>query len=111
VPDVRDRLRESLKAALKDRDEVATAALRTALSAIANAEAVPPAPWKSRLGVGAGEAARRELSDADVIAILRAEVEEKQSAASVYERLGESNEARRLRAEAEFLHGLVLSAE
>ena len=107
MPDVRDRLRTSLKAALKARDEVATAALRSALSAIANAEAVPPPASKLRLGVGSGEAPRRELSEAEVKAILRAEIEEKQSAAGVYERLGEVEEARTLRAQVEFLNRLV----
>ena len=110
MPDVSDRLRASLKAALKARDEVATSALRSALSAIANAEAVPSGPARLRLGIGAGDVPRRELSDAEIDAVLRAEIEEKQSAAAVYERIGELNEARRLRAEAEYLQRLV-SAE
>jgi hypothetical protein len=38
---MRTSLREGLKAALKARDRVAVAALRSALSAIDNAEAVP----------------------------------------------------------------------
>ena len=39
--DVRDRLGRALRDALKARDQVAASALRSALAAIGNAEAVP----------------------------------------------------------------------
>lgn len=38
---MRDNMRHDLKAAMKARDQVAVAAIRSALSAIDNAEAVP----------------------------------------------------------------------
>jgi uncharacterized protein len=41
---LRERLSRALPAAMKARDRVAVAALRSALAAIANAEAVDPAP-------------------------------------------------------------------
>ena len=107
MADIRRRLRDALYAALKARDEVATAALRSAVSAIANAEAVGPAPAKLRLGPGAGDVPRRDLSDDELLAIVRAEVGERQRAAADYERLGQAEKARRLRAEADVLRALV----
>ena len=99
--DLRERLREALTAAMKDRDTVAVAAFRSTLAAIANAEAIDD-PIKStpRLGVGAGESARKELSGDDLVRIVHAEVAERIAAAVEYERLGRHEPARRLRAEA-----------
>jgi hypothetical protein len=49
--DIRITLQRALRAAMKSRDTVAVSALRSALAAIANAEAVPaPAPRPSRAG-------------------------------------------------------------
>lgn len=109
MADVRLRLREALASALKERDEVATAALRTAVSAIANAEAVVPAPSKVRLGVGAGDVPRRELSEAEMKAILQSEIEELTHAAADYRGRGENDRADRLHAEAHFLTKLLES--
>ena len=95
-----DRLRGALRAALKDRDAAATAALRSALSAIANAEAVDPVPVDlvPAVGVGAREAPRRELTDDQVVAIVRAEVTDREAAAREYDGLGRPERAERLRA-------------
>lgn len=105
---LRDRLRAALRAALKTRDPSATAALRSAVSAIDNAEAVdrPHAPGP-RLGVGAGEVARRELSANEIIDIIRDEMTDRDSAAADYERRGRTREAARLRAEAATLSSLL----
>jgi uncharacterized protein YqeY len=88
---------------MKARDTTAVAALRSALSAIDNAEAVEHTGPTTRLGVGAADVARRELSATDVVEILRAEVAERISAAAEYERVGRPERAARLRAEAEAL--------
>ena len=90
------------------------AALRSALAAIANAEAVtPPAEVAqptshpnvagSFSGFGAAEAERRTLSEAQVEGIVRTEVVERLSAAVSYERVGRGDRVERLRAEAEIL--------
>ncbi len=106
---LRRRLTAALRAALKARDGVATAALRSAVSAVDNAEAVdlPPAQGatvpKTMLGVGAADVDRRELSAVDVIAVIRAEIADRTSAAAGYERLGRTEHAIRLRAEAAVL--------
>lgn len=105
---LRLRLGESLKVAMNQRDAAAVAALRSAMSAVDNAEAVDrsqaPPPTTTigdvRLGVGAAEVARRELSEQDVVDILLTEVEEREEAAAEYVRLGRAEHASRLRAEA-----------
>ena len=116
---LRDRLRDGLPAAIKARDGVAVAALRSALAAIENAEAVTPPPAGSPaeathsqlagtvVGVGAAEAERRALSEAEVEEIARAEVDERRAAADAYERAGRPEMARRLRAEADVLGGYL----
>ena len=108
---LRQRLRAALPAALKARDAVAVAALRGTLAAIDNAEAVPPATPDGRgmaiehspVGVGAAEAQRRVLTEADVARIVRAEVAEREAAARGYDGAGRPERAERLRAEAGIL--------
>jgi len=105
--DIRTRLRRALGAALKARDAAAVSALRSAMSAIGNAEAVEvvsrPAGTGSAhfagtmTGLGAGEAQRRQLTEADAEAIVRQEAAEREAAASEYERGGRAAEAARLR--------------
>ena len=109
---LRERLRESLKVALNARDGVAIAAFRSAMGAVDNAEAVDrsqaPPPTGGmigdvRLGVGAGEVARRELSGHDVLEVIRAEIRDRTEGAAEYERLGRADNASRLKAEARVL--------
>jgi uncharacterized protein YqeY len=111
---LRDRLRAALPPAMKARDRHAVAALRSALAAIENAEAVaPPPPARLREGVipgataglGSGEAARVDLTEDEVAAIVRTEVDERRSAADHYARAGEAERASGLMAEADVLAG------
>ncbi len=105
-PSLRARLRAALPDAMKRRDRAAAAALRSALGAIDNAEAVDVAEVRagavesSPVGLGAAEVRRRELTEADIERIVRAEVDERLTAASEYEALGRSDRADQLRAEA-----------
>jgi len=102
--ELRGQLEAGLKSALRARDGVAAGALRSTLGAIDNASAVEgPDRYRPRLGVGAGEAARRELSIEEMRGIVRAEVADRASAAAEYELLGRPAEADRLRAEAAVL--------
>ena len=108
--EVRDGLRASLTAAIKTRDDVAVSALRSALSAIANAEAVGADSGGMRLprlGIGVTDMPRRELSTGDVIAIIHAEVAERTSAATELRRLGRAEAADRAEAEAAVLMSYV----
>ncbi len=111
------RLREALTEAMKTRDPIARAAIRSALGAIDNARSVAPGhrEWLqgsgpiagSVEGLGAGEAPRRELDEGQIIEIVRAEVTSRQEAVEEYERLGRLDEAARLRAECGVLRGLL----
>jgi uncharacterized protein YqeY len=108
----RGRLRHALTAAMKARDTIAIAALRSALSAIDNAEApdVSEAPAVQHgviaggvLGLGAGEVARRTLSASELEAIVRREITERQSEADDRARTGHYDRAAALLAEAAVL--------
>ena len=69
------RLRDDLTIAMKAHDAAAVTALRTALAALANAEAVEAVPIAD---AGPAEVARRELTEADRMEILRAHVLDRQ---------------------------------
>ena len=104
--EIRDRLSGALKDAMRQRNADAVSAYRSALSAIANAEAVEPDSGpglRPRIGVGAADVARRNPSDAELIEILEAEVAEREDAAAEYERLGRMEQALTLRAQAAIL--------
>ncbi|WP_051179065.1 hypothetical protein [Nocardia concava] len=107
IQPLRDRLRAALPAAMKSRDRPATAALRSALGAIDNAEAVDGSEVRagaiesSAVGLGAAERARRDLTEAEIAAIVRAEIDERLTAAKEYESLASgADRAATLRAEA-----------
>jgi uncharacterized protein len=76
---LRTRLRAALLEARRARDAETVSTLRTALAALENAEAVPTAARagameQAPVGVGAAEAARRVLTDADELALLDEEI-------------------------------------
>jgi uncharacterized protein len=110
-PALRPRMRDALRAGMKSRDRVTVGALRSALAAIDNAEAVQTAAPDGRssaiehspVGVGAAEVERRALTEADVMEIVRAEVADRETAASEYETAGRHDRAELLRAEAQVL--------
>ena len=110
----RRRLQLALREALRGRDTTTTSALRSALAAIDNASAVAaahaPAVGASSphfagaaAGLGAAEAQRRRLTEAQVEEIVRGEVAERQSAARDYDQAGHADQADRLRREADVL--------
>ena len=113
---LRQRLRESLRVAMNARDPIAAAAFRSAMSAVDNAEAVDgaqaPRPAHGivgdvRLGVGAGEVARRDLSTLDVLEVFRVEIRDRIAAAAEYQSRGRAAQATRLKAEATALESFL----
>ncbi|WP_051939682.1 hypothetical protein [Phaeacidiphilus oryzae] len=114
------RLRAALTTALKARDRIAAGALRSALAAVANAEAValPDGPGSragaieaAPVGAGAAEVARRELTEDQVVGIVRAEVDEREAAAAELAAVtgvaGAAERAALLRAEAAVLAAVL----
>lgn len=112
-----EQLRHALRTALKSKDTVAASALRSALAAIANAEAVPVRDGDGSregggladsehfaggtAGLGSAEAERRMLTREETAAIIRAEISERETAARQYESAGHPERAARLRREAD----------
>jgi uncharacterized protein YqeY len=112
----RVRIRLALTAAMKARDTTAISALRSALSAIDNAEAADeseaPAVQHGVIaggvsGLGAGEVARRTLSASELGAIIRGEITDRQSEAVDRERTGHHDRAAALLAEAAVLAAVL----
>jgi len=109
----RQTLRARLMTARKDRDATQVSALRSALSAIDNAETpdvdVPAAGAiaASVAGLGAAEVPRRALTDAEIRTLLRTEVDERLGAAEQMDAGGHSERATAVRAEAAVLVDLL----
>jgi len=124
---LRGALRDGLITALKSRDSDALAALRTAIAAIDNAEAVripdaqpsamqPPAMQPPAMsthvagassGAGSTEAARRQLSSSEVHDILRDQIADHAREADRYDTLGQADAAHRLRGQARALEAYL----
>ena len=111
-PSVRAGLQAALTGALRRRDKVAASALRSGLSALANAEAVSPVPLAgtssphiagAAAGLGAAEAPRRTLSLAEAEQVIAAEISERLAAADGYDQAGHAERAGQLRREADVL--------
>ena len=89
MPELKDRLRADLTAAIKSRDEVRSSTLRMVLTAITNAEV-------------AGKEAR-ELSDDDIVGVLSTEAKKRREAATAFADAGRTELADKERAEAAVL--------
>ena len=86
---MKDRLQTDLTEAMRARDDVRVATLRMALAAITKAEVA----GKQQV----------ELSDAEIVGVLRSEQKKRVEAAGLYEQGGRPDRAERERAEAEVL--------
>lgn len=110
---LRSLLRADLVATIKMRKTDTTSALRSAIAAIDKAEAVaaPTSPEVAtsktiagaRAGVGSTEVERRDLSIAEVQALLSDQMAECEAAAELYASRGQQDAASRLRREADIL--------
>jgi uncharacterized protein YqeY len=113
---IAERLRAALVPAMRSRETAAVSAIRSAMAAISNAEAVPTpeldtragsGPIAGAVGVGAAETARRELTEDDRVAIVTEEVRERDAAADELTLAGQPEAAERLRAESAALRRLL----
>ncbi|MFC0040777.1 hypothetical protein [Actinomadura rayongensis] len=110
---LRQELKDALVVAMKTRDRTAASVLRTTLAAIDNAGAVavadpgPQAIELTPVGAAATEAPRRDLTEADVERIVRAELDERRTLAADYARAGKPEQAERFQAEADVLAGVL----
>jgi uncharacterized protein YqeY len=82
---IRERMQRDLQVAMKARDRLRVGVLRATLGAIANAEAVPSDARPNIPGRSEPtEVARRELTDADIEAVVGREVAELRADAQLY---------------------------
>lgn len=117
--DLRTPLRRQLSAAVREHDRPAVSALRNALAALDNAEAVRPGedfqPEVSQhvaggvVGVGAAEVERRVLDVESQRALVRAEIESSLAAAMTYQQHGQRTRAAELRMGADVLAAVLNS--
>jgi uncharacterized protein len=120
VSSVPGRLQAALRVALKQRDTAAVSALRSTLAAIGNAEALPAQVSGGSVGsqyvaggiagLGATEASRRVLTDAEIAGIVATEITERHTEAARYEQAGHPDRAGRLRREAHALADVMSGA-
>jgi len=115
---IRARLRGALPTAMKARERDAVTAIRSALAAIDDAEAVDADAAGLRTvdsehlagtagGLGAGEVARASLDEEGTRAVVAREIAERRAAAADYDRLTRPDDAARLRTEADALAALL----
>ena len=90
---LKDRLQSDLTTAMKSRDELRTATLRMALTAV-------------RMEEVSGKSAR-ELDDAEVVRVLGRESKKRREAAEAFDGAGRPDRADRERAEGEVLAGYL----
>jgi len=96
---LRRQLNVDLLVAMKMKDVVAVSALRSVLSALDNASAMPIDTVSAPVFGHSGDVQRKDLSETDCHNILITEVRSRSVAAEEYARLGQSDAAARLRAE------------
>jgi uncharacterized protein len=116
--DLRSALRRDLTAALKARQAETVSALRTALAALENAEAVEVQDQDNassasahfagaRSGPGSAEVPRRQLDPEDLRSLLEAVISDFEREARRYHSLGQAEVARRLEGRAAVLSAYV----
>lgn len=107
---LRRQLNADLLLAMKAKDIIAISALRSVLSALDNASAVPASTVAAPAFGHNGDVPRRDLSDTDCQSIINAEVSTRALAAEQYARLGRDDAAARLRAEKAVIERYVRSS-
>ena len=94
-----ERMKADLLGAMKAKDTIRVATLRTMISALDNATAVEVDPSYVPMEGMTRDVPRREVSHKEQLSILAEEAEGRRKAYRQYEELGKADEAARLRAE------------
>ena len=102
---MKGRLRADLRDAMKNKRAIEAKVIRSLVAALDNAEAPPAQDGRAagdfhRFHSGSAEVERRVLDGAEVRQILRAEILERERAAAELKRLGKTDHAADLHAEA-----------
>ncbi len=112
IVELRKRMSNDLRAAMKKRDKAAVSLLRTLMAALDNAEAVtvdlstlPKVATTERY-----EVPRKELTSAEVQQLLERELAERQRAHAGYVALGLDDEATRMQTEIELVASYLYTA-
>ncbi|MBL8098430.1 MAG: GatB/YqeY domain-containing protein [Anaerolineales bacterium] len=100
---IREQLKHGLKAAMKARQNEVVSVLRSALSAIDNAEAVPLDDSMVAVVGRLNEVPRKELSEEDMRAIVQAEADALKTSIAGYQSIGKLEEAEGLQTQWEAL--------
>ena len=111
APSLRQRINADLLLAMKAKDTVAISALRSVLSALDNATAVPASTVPAPVFGHNGDVPGRDLSDSDCQSIISAAVSDRSAAAEEYERLGRDDVAARMRAEQAVMERYIKNGE
>jgi uncharacterized protein YqeY len=103
--ELKHRLRADLKTAMRERKGDEVAVIRTLIAAVDNAEAQPLEHFEERLRQreAIGEVGRRELDEMALDDLLGAEARSRLAAAEEYERHGRTDDAARLRRDADLI--------
>lgn len=107
---VYQRLRDDLRQAMVERDRVSVSVLRTAISAVENAQAVPDDSSYEFVGVSP-DVPRRDLGHGEVVRILEREMAERREAMAVLAASERKAEAATLQAEIDILAAYMDGAE
>jgi uncharacterized protein YqeY len=107
---LRQQINGDLILAMKAKETIAISALRSVLSALDNASAVPASTVAAPVFGRSGDVPRRDLSDTDCQSIISAEVRARSLAAEEYARLGRDDVAARLRAEQAVIERYAVAA-
>jgi uncharacterized protein len=103
-----ERMKADLLASMKARDAVRVATLRTMISAMDNAGAVPVDTHVVPLQGITPDVPRRELSEQEQLEILRGEADGRRKAVAEYTQLGQREVVARLQAELDVLAEYLL---
>jgi len=96
-------MKNDLMRATKERNTVAVSVLRSLLSAIDNAEAVPLTGEHLPTEGFGPETARRYLTEDDILRIITRERDERLATITIYERYGRESAASQLKREVELI--------